>query len=61
MRHVIEKTVLALFFFLILTPIAFLLRISGKSRIQLGYDKKLLSYWTPRSDEQSGARFDRQY
>ncbi len=45
---IIAPIVMALIYFLILTPISLLLRISGKDLLNLKYEKKLKSYWVSR-------------
>tara|TARA_B100001248_G_scaffold99595_1_gene74020 strand:+ start:2281 stop:2658 length:378 start_codon:yes stop_codon:yes gene_type:complete len=45
---IIAPIVMALIYFLILTPISLLLRVSGKDLLNLKYEKKLKSYWVSR-------------
>ena len=45
---IIAPIVMALIYFLILTPISLLLRVYGKDLLNLKYEKKLKSYWVSR-------------
>ncbi|MCB0325274.1 MAG: hypothetical protein KDD69_16945 [Bdellovibrionales bacterium] len=39
--------VVTLLFYLVITPIALLLRLIGKDLLHLGFDSKAVSYWEP--------------
>ena len=44
----VSFTLLGVVYFLVLTPIAWVLRLLGRDALALRYDDKLSSYWTPR-------------
>lgn len=48
---VMSRLVLALLFFLVLTPIALLARLTGKSFLTLNIDKNADTYWISRTDD----------
>ena len=52
------KVILTLFFFLLLTPMAILLRVLGKDLLQLKRHGSAPSYWTP---ARKTGQFDQQY
>jgi Saxitoxin biosynthesis operon protein SxtJ len=45
---VVSRVLLTLFFFLVITPIGFMARCSGKDFLGLKLDRKAASYWLPR-------------
>ncbi|MBF0357916.1 MAG: hypothetical protein HQL70_04860 [Magnetococcales bacterium] len=52
LNKITEPIFMGIFFFVIISPIAILMRISGKRPLQLAFEKKATSYWITR--EQSG-------
>jgi hypothetical protein len=58
MAHVI----LALLFFLVLTPLGLLARLTGKDFLSLKLDRAAKSYWLPRTQKsRSAADYERQF
>jgi hypothetical protein len=52
-NFVFEPILLALIFYIVLTPIALLSRLMGKTRMHLQFDRKIDSYWEQRSPQGS--------
>ena len=55
---VIGNLLLSAFFFLVVTPIGFALRLSGRLSLRKGFDKKAVSYW---HDAEKGIDLKRYY
>ena len=56
------RLILALLFYLIITPIGLITRILGKLSIDIGWKKEMESYWTPiESNDQSRVDHEKQY
>jgi len=53
MGHLMSRFILTMIFFLIITPIGLILRISGKRPLDLKLEKQTNSYWQPRKNRQS--------
>jgi hypothetical protein len=45
---VANPIILAILFYLVLMPVGLLMRLAGKRPLQLGFDPRARSYWTPR-------------
>jgi hypothetical protein len=59
---VMTRVILGLFFFGILTPIALLLRLSGRTPLDLGFKDGKASYWVDKTEaEQTLERYKRLY
>ena len=56
---IIAPIVMAIIFFLVLTPISFMLRIFKKDVLRLAFSKKIKSYWIHR--EKDLGSMDRQF
>jgi hypothetical protein len=52
---VVNPIVLALLFFLVVTPMAFLIRMVGKRPLRLAPDRTAATYWIKREPLESGA------
>ena len=62
MSWINTRVILAIIFFLILTPIALLMRLFGKQFIELKWDKSVKSYWNIRERSVSGgADYEKQF
>jgi hypothetical protein len=50
---VMSHLILGVIYFLVLTPIGLLLRVSGRDALKLGFDRSATTYWTerPSSDD----------
>lgn len=49
MRHMIRTAFYALLFFAVITPVAWILRVSGWNRLALRFEPARDSYWTTRA------------
>ena len=58
---VISTVLLAVLYYLVLTPIGLALRLSGKDRIEKRGDPQAGSYWVRRKQPESMERYFRQY
>jgi hypothetical protein len=52
---IINPIILALLFFLVVTPMAFVMRIAGKRPLRLAPDRTAGSYWIERQPPEAGA------
>ncbi len=52
---IVNPIVLALLFFLVVTPMAFVMRIAGKRPLRLAADRTAASYWIERQPPEAGA------
>jgi hypothetical protein len=48
LHHIVNPLVMALMFFVVITPIGLLMRLSGKDPLRLRFDREAKSYWIPR-------------
>lgn len=48
LAHVMNPVVTGLLFAVVVTPLALLMRVSGKKFLTLSYDPLATSYWIPR-------------
>ena len=58
---VISHVVLAVLFFLLLTPVAVLMRFCGRDALRLRFERDARSYWIPRHGRASMWRYFRQF
>ena len=56
-----SAVVLTLFFYLILTPVGWMARLSGKDFLELRKRTEADSYWRPRKEAPSRERYERQF
>ena len=49
LHKVMSPLILGLLFFVVITPIALLMRLFGKRPLPLGFDREAATYWTPRA------------
>ncbi len=49
LNRIVSPLVMALLFFLIITPFALVMRVTGKDPLRLKYDPKVRSYWILRA------------
>ena len=57
---VVSEALLLVLYFGVITPIAFLGRLTGRDRLQRAIDLRAHSYWVPRQDAGEQARYFRQ-
>ena len=48
LHHIVNPLIMALMFFVVITPIGLLMRLSGKDPLRLRFDREAKSYWIPR-------------
>ena len=48
---IIAPIVMGVIYFLVLTPLSFLIRISGKDLLKIKYSKKIKNYWEKRTKD----------
>lgn len=58
---VVTHVVMALIFYLVVTPVGVIMRLSGRDPIERGFDRTAKTYWKPRRTEHDPARYFRQY
>ena len=58
---VISHTVLALTYYLVLTPIGLLMRGLGRDPMERRFDRDGETYWTPHEPSEDPARYFRQF
>ena len=58
---VVSYTVLAMVFYLVLTPIGLLMRLVGYDPMSRRFDKDAASYWVPREGSRKVGRYFRQF
>ena len=49
LNRAVSPVVMALLFYLVITPVALCMRLAGKDPLRLKYDPKGASYWIPRA------------
>ena len=57
----ISHLLLAGVFYLLITPLGLLLRLIGRDKLNLRFERKAKSYWTPRDPPPSTDRYFRQF
>ncbi|MBN2578763.1 MAG: hypothetical protein JXB10_07195 [Pirellulales bacterium] len=58
---VISYAVLAVVYYLVITPIGLILRLTGYDPMQRRFDSRLPTYWMPREEEETTERYFRQF
>ena len=61
MAKVVNPIILALMFYLAVTPLAWLMRLAGKRPLRLAADRAAASYWIPRDRNGDGSDMRRQF
>jgi hypothetical protein len=56
----VSHVMLGAIYFLVITPIGWLMRMAGRNPLALGFDPAAKTYWTPRATEEDPARYLRQ-
>ena len=57
----VSHTLLAAIFYLVLTPIGLVARLSGRDRLRLRWDRSAKSYWIPHATMTDSKRYFRQF
>jgi hypothetical protein len=58
---VVTHVVMALIFYLVVTPVGVIMRLTGRDPMERGFDRTAKTYWKPRHTEHDPARYFRQY
>jgi hypothetical protein len=58
---VVTHVVMALIFYLVVTPVGVIMRLSGRDPMERTFDRSAKSYWKPRRTESGSDRYFRQY
>jgi hypothetical protein len=58
---VVTHVVMALIFYLVVTPVGVIMRLTGRDPMERGFDRAAKTYWKPRRMEHDPARYFRQY
>jgi hypothetical protein len=53
--------VMALIFYLVVTPVAVIMRLVGRDPMERTFDRSAKTYWKPRRTDPSSTRYFRQY
>lgn len=62
MGFVMTRVILAIVFYLVMTPTGFMLRLFGKDPLQRSWEREAPSYWIDKEyDDDTGARLERYY
>ena len=61
MGWLMSRVILTVVFFLVLTPLSLLIRLTGKRFLDTTFKKDVASYWTPKGDELPKERYEKQY
>lgn len=61
LQRVTSPILLGVVFFLVVTPIALVLRLIGKKTLDLSFDRTAASYWTVRAPETDPTSMTRQF
>jgi hypothetical protein len=57
----VSHAVLATVYFLVFTPIGWMLRLSGRDPLERHWDRAAITYWKPRGTPPDAERYFRQY
>jgi hypothetical protein len=58
---VVTHVVMALIFYLVVTPVGVIMRLTGRDPMERGFDRTAKTYWKSRRTEHDPARYFRQY
>jgi hypothetical protein len=58
---VVTHVVIAVIFYLVVTPVGVIMRLSGRDPMERGFDRSAKSYWKPRRSEIDSSRYFRQF
>jgi hypothetical protein len=58
---VASYVILAVIYYLVLTPTGLILRLRGHDPMQRRFDRNVRTYWTPREEEDAHERYFRQF
>jgi hypothetical protein len=58
---VITHVVMALIFYLVVTPVGVIMRLTGRDPMERAFDRSARTYWKPRRTDPDSSRYFRQY
>ena len=58
---IMTRVILSILFYLVITPISLLSRLSGKNFLDLKFDRSVSSYWIPRKSLSDKANYENQF
>jgi Saxitoxin biosynthesis operon protein SxtJ len=58
---VVTHVVVAVIFYLVVTPVGVIMRLSGRDPMERAFDRAAKSYWKPRRSDPGSDRYFRQY
>jgi hypothetical protein len=58
---VVTHAVMGLIFYLVVTPVGVIMRLTGRDPMERGFDSSAKTYWKPRHFDPSSSRYFRQY
>jgi hypothetical protein len=58
---VLTHVVIALIFYLVVTPLGVIMRLSGRDPMERGFDRSAKTYWKPRRTDTDSSRYFRQF
>ena len=58
---VVTHVVMALIFYLVVTPVGVIMRLTGRDPMERAFDRSAKTYWKPRRPDSGSARYFRQY
>ncbi len=61
MGFIMTNVILTVFFYLVLTPLAIILKSSGKHFLDLGVERGQKSYWNRRKEKSAAENLDKQF
>ena len=57
----VSHLLMASIYFLVVTPIGWIMRLAGRDPLSRKFDRKAETYWTPRSEDVDPSRYFRQF
>jgi hypothetical protein len=57
----VSHLLMASIYFLVVTPIGWIMRLAGRDPLARKFDRKAETYWTPRSEDVDPSRYFRQF
>jgi hypothetical protein len=58
---VVTHVIMALIFYLVVTPVGVIMRLTGRDPMERAFDRSAKTYWKPRRTDPSSTRYFRQY
>jgi hypothetical protein len=58
---VVTHVVMGLIFYLVVTPVGVIMRLTGRDPMERAFDRSAKTYWKPRRTDSNSSRYFRQY